>query len=78
MISTPISCTSDYYSSSDIEYDDDDDFVVKAAPQHHFSTKETNIIFQTLLQYHNHQTSSHISSTIKLQQSMRLLKVIIN
>ncbi|CAF4744347.1 unnamed protein product, partial [Rotaria sp. Silwood1] len=34
MISTSICSTSDYYSSSDIEYDDVDDDVVKAAPQH--------------------------------------------
>jgi len=74
MISTPISSTSDYYSSSDLEYDDDD--VVKATPQHHFSTKETNIILQTLLHYH--QPFVYNSSIIKAQQSIRLLKVIIN
>jgi len=75
MISTTISCTSDYYSSSDLDYDDDD--VVKAAPQQHCSTKQTNIILQTLLQHHSHESSSKISSTIKVQQSIRLLKVII-
>ncbi len=77
MISTSISSTSDYYSGSDLEYDDDD--VVKAAPQHHsFSTKETNIVLQTLLQHHYHQSPLYICSTIKVQQSIRLLEVIIN
>jgi hypothetical protein len=78
MIFTPISSTSDYYSGSDLEYDDDDD-VVKAAPQHHsFSTKETNIVLQTFLQYHYDQSPLYICSTIKVQQSIRLLEVIIN
>jgi hypothetical protein len=77
MISTPMSCTSDYYSGSDIDYDEDD-HVVKAAPQYHCSTKETNIILQTLLQYDNdHQQTSCLSSTIQIEQSMRLFKVII-
>jgi hypothetical protein len=69
MISTPMSCTSDYYSGSDIDYDDDD-HVVKAAPQHHCSTTETNIILHTLLQYDN-------SSTSQIEHSMGLFKVII-
>jgi len=78
MISTPISSTSDYYSNSDHEYDDDDDDddVVKAPPQHHSSIKERNIILQTLLHYHQPLVCN--SSTIKVQQSIRLLKVIIN
>ncbi|CAF3380043.1 unnamed protein product [Rotaria sp. Silwood1] len=74
MISTSICSTSDYYSSSDIEYDDVDDDVVKAAPQHFSSIKETNLILQTLLQYQH--VSSLISSTIKSQQSMRLFKLV--
>lgn len=69
MISTPISSTSDYYSGSD--FDDDED-IVKAAPQHHSSLNETNIILQTLLQHHTHQPLGDHSSTIKL------LKVISN
>ncbi|CAF3920841.1 unnamed protein product [Rotaria sp. Silwood2] len=73
MISTSICCTSDYYSSSDIEYDDVDE-VVKAAPQHLSSINETNIILQTLFQYHH--SPSLISSTIKFQQSMRLFKLV--
>ncbi|CAF0833703.1 unnamed protein product [Rotaria sordida] len=72
MISTSSCCTSDYYSSSDIEYDYDD--VVKAAPQHLSSIKETNIILQTLLQYHH--SPSYISSSIKFQQSIRLFKLV--
>ncbi|CAF0876218.1 unnamed protein product [Rotaria sp. Silwood1] len=74
MISTSICSTSDYYSSSDIEYDDVDDDVVKAAPQHFSSIKETNLILQTLLQYQH--VSSLISSTIKSQHSMRLFKLV--
>ncbi len=74
MISTSISSTSDYYSSSDLDYDD----VVKAAPHHHYSsTEETNIILQTLLQHQHYNSLSYVSSSIKLQQSLRLLKVII-
>ncbi|CAF0813162.1 unnamed protein product [Adineta steineri] len=72
MISTPISCTSDYYSGSDFDYDDD---VVKAAPQHHCSLNDTNIILQTLIQNQYQQSSSNISSTNKIQQSIQLLKV---
>ncbi|CAF0717188.1 unnamed protein product [Adineta steineri] len=73
MISTPISCTSDYYSGSDFDYDDD---VVKAAPQHHCSLNDTNIILQTLIQNQYQQSSSNISSTNKIQQSIQLLKLV--
>lgn len=74
-----MSSTSDYYSGSDFDYDDDNgNDVVKAAPQYHSSSKETNLIFQTLLQHHSHQPFIPHSCTIKNQQSIKLLKVKIN
>jgi len=74
MISTSLSSTSDYYSNSDLEYDGDED-VVKAAPHHSSSTKETHLILETLLHHRCHQPSSYVSSRIKVQQSISLLKV---
>ncbi|UJR35418.1 hypothetical protein I4U23_028175 [Adineta vaga] len=75
MISTPLSCTSDYYSSSDFDYEDNDyDIVVKAAPLHSCSSiKETNFTLQTFAQ--QHRPSSNLSSTVKIQQSFQLLKL---
>ncbi|CAM4913179.1 unnamed protein product [Rotaria socialis] len=70
MISTPMCCTSDYYSGSDIEYDED---FVKAAPRHLSSTNETNNIFHTLFQSRHSQPST--TSISQIQQSMKLIKL---
>ncbi|CAF1341832.1 unnamed protein product [Adineta ricciae] len=78
MTSTPISCTSDYYSSSDIDYEDNDyDFdVVKAAPSKHCSIDETNFTIRTFAEHHDDfRSSSKISSTVKVQQSIRLFEL---
>ncbi|CAM4777046.1 unnamed protein product [Rotaria magnacalcarata] len=70
MISTPMCCTSDYYSGSDLEYDED---FVKAAPQYLSSTNEINNVFHTLFQYHHSQPST--TSISQIQQSMKLIKL---
>ena len=84
MISTPVSSTSDYYSSSDIEYDDDnDDDRIDATAQQSFPCREkVQISAERLIALFHHEQhhspSNLISSTIKIQQSMRLIQVSTN